>query len=107
MASDKLNAMLQSMRARLAGEATHQPISQQLDILLDSGQPFLPAAWAAGQVTQRCRTALTKPRSFIWGWPKLSSDQPAGPVGMAQLAMRRKAWGEALVFWDEVISALR
>jgi tetratricopeptide (TPR) repeat protein len=103
MASDKFNAMLRSLRTRIAGEPAYQPILQQLDILLDSRQPFLPAAWVAGTSLSDAGL-LDEAQELYKGLAENFPDKPVGFAGMAQLAMQRRAWREALACWNEVIA---
>jgi tetratricopeptide (TPR) repeat protein len=103
MAPDKLNAMLRSMSARLAGEPAHQPILQQLNVLLDSPQRFLPAANLLGRMLVDAGL-LPEAAEFYRKLADHFPNKPAGLVGMAQVAMQQRAWLEALTLWDEVVT---
>jgi tetratricopeptide (TPR) repeat protein len=103
MTSDKLNGMLRSMSARLGGEPAHQPILHQLDILLHSLQPSLRDANLFGRLLVDAGL-LDEAKEFYKEMTEHIPDEPQGFVGMAQVAMQRRMWQEALTWWDEVIA---
>lgn len=103
MAPEKLNAMLRSMSVRLACQPAHQPILQQLDILLDSPQRLLPATHELGRLLIDAGL-FDEAEELYKEMAEQFPDKPQGRVGMAQLAMQKKAWEQALAYWDEAIA---
>lgn len=103
MATDKLNATLRSMLRGLADDPAHQPVLHQLNILLTSPEPLMPGANDLGRLLVDAGL-LDDAQKLYGALAEHFPNQPAGPVGMADLAMRRKAWQEALTRWDEVIA---
>jgi tetratricopeptide (TPR) repeat protein len=103
MAPDTLNAMLRSMSARLADDPARRPIVHQLNILLTSAQTFMSGANDLGRLLVDAGL-LDDAQELYGALAEHFPNQPAGPVGMADLAMRRGAWQEALTRWDEVIA---
>jgi tetratricopeptide (TPR) repeat protein len=102
MVPDRLKAMLRAMSARLAGETAHQPILQQLSVLLHSPQPSLRDANLLGRLLSDAGM-LDEAKQFYEEVTEHIPDKPLGSVGMAQVAMQRRAWQEALTWWNEVI----
>src|ERR1700730_11939755 len=101
MGPDNLEARMRAMSARLAGATAHQAIVQQLNLLLHSRRPFLPAAKVLGSLLADAglfHEAQELYRELAEHFP----DEPTGLVGLAQLAMQQREWRDALTCWDEV-----
>jgi tetratricopeptide (TPR) repeat protein len=101
--TDKFKVMLRAISKRLDDEPAHQPILQQLSVLLHSPQPSLRDANLLGRLLSDAGM-LDEAKEFYEEVTEHIPDKPLGSVGMAQVAMQRGEWQEALTWWDEVIA---
>ena len=103
IAQPKLNAALSEISARLVGDPAYQRLVQQVDSVLGSKDGILPAAAQLGRLLVDAGL-LDEADRLYRALAEQFPDAPPGFVGMAQVAVKRCHWGEALVRWQTVLA---
>lgn len=102
MARNEIHEMLRSMSERIGEQPPHVEIAEQLHVLLNSHEPFFPAASQLGRLL--LDAGLLDDANQLYS--KLTEhfpERPTGLVGLARVAMRGKSWQDSLNYWDQVL----